>query len=123
MISYMLMGWTMRHGNFYVKAKGLTVYVDTEKRLCRRHLSTSPYPLLTDTLEVHECADLPLPLTNIQLSADGRISFEVVTTGMNLAPVLSQGEGDWYDLQGRRLQGRPQRRGIYIHKGKKESIR
>ena len=107
----------------YVKAKGLTAYVDTEKRLCRRHLSTSPYPLLTDTLEVHECADLPLPLTNIQLSADGRISFEVVTTGMNLAPVLSQGEEDWYDLQGRRLQGRPQRRGIYIHKGKKESIR
>jgi hypothetical protein len=29
----------------------------------------------------------------------------------------------WYDLQGRRLLSRPSRAGLYIHNGKKESIR
>ena len=26
--------------------------------------------------------------------------------------------GDWYDLQGRKLQGAPLRKGAYIHNGK-----
>jgi hypothetical protein len=28
-------------------------------------------------------------------------------------------DGPWYDLQGRRLDGEPTRKGIYIHYGKK----
>jgi len=41
------------------------------------------------------------------------------TTGMkNLTPALSEGEGVWYDLQGRKVE-KPNRKGIYIHNGKK----
>jgi len=27
--------------------------------------------------------------------------------------------GAWYDLQGRKLEGEPKRKGVYIHNGKK----
>ena len=41
------------------------------------------------------------------------------TTSMkNLTPALSEGEGVWYDLQGRKVE-KPNRKGIYIHNGKK----
>ena len=36
----------------------------------------------------------------------------------NLTPALSEGEGVWYDLQGRKVE-KPNRKGIYIHNGKK----
>jgi hypothetical protein len=40
------------------------------------------------------------------------------------SPVVDTTDGDdWYDLQGRRLKVRPTRKGLYIHHGKKESIR
>ena len=107
----------------YIKANGLTAYVDTENRLWRRHLSTSSYPLLTDTLEVHECNELPMPLTDIQLSDDGRISFEVVASGIRAIGIDDTDGGVWYDLQGRRLTSKPGRKGIYIHNHKKEVIR
>ena len=29
----------------------------------------------------------------------------------------------WYDISGRKLQGKPTRRGVYIHNGKKETIK
>lgn len=29
----------------------------------------------------------------------------------------------WYDLQGRKLSGRPTQKGIYIYKGKKQIIK
>ena len=108
----------------YIKANGLTAYVDTENRLWRRFLSTSSYPMLTDTLEVHTCADLPMPLTDIQLSDDGNISFEVLATGIRpVRTPLSEDAEAWYDLQGRRLLGRPTRKGLYIHNHQKECVR
>lgn len=107
----------------YVKANGLTEYVDTENRLWRRHLSTSPYPMLNDKQEVHECNVLPMPLTDIQLSDDGRISFEVVTSGIHDISIDDTIGDVWYDLQGRRLTTKPDRKGIYIHNHKKEAIR
>ena len=45
-----------------------------------------------------------------------------VLTDMSLTPNPSpKGEGsdDWYDLQGRKLQGEPKKAGIYIYKGEK----
>ena len=46
------------------------------------------------------------------------------TTGMSEAlSVESEESGDWYDLQGRRLEGRPQKRGLYIHHGQKKVIK
>ena len=42
------------------------------------------------------------------------------TTGIgDLTPSLSEGEGVWYDLQGRRIEGRPTQKGVYIVGGKK----
>jgi hypothetical protein len=40
-------------------------------------------------------------------------------TSIGLTPTLSKGEGVIYDLQGRRLSGKPAR-GIYIEDGKKK---
>ena len=31
--------------------------------------------------------------------------------------------GDWYSLDGRRLQGKPSTKGIYIHSGRKEVLK
>lgn len=43
----------------------------------------------------------------------------VGTSGMGLTPTLSQGEGAWYTLDGRKLNGMPTQKGLYIHNGKK----
>ena len=34
-----------------------------------------------------------------------------------------ENEGSWYDLDGRKLDGKPSNRGIYIHNGKKEVVK
>ena len=46
--------------------------------------------------------------------------FSDDATGMSEALRVKSEEsaGDWYDLQGRKLQGAPQRKGAYIHNGK-----
>jgi hypothetical protein len=45
------------------------------------------------------------------------------TTGMkNLTPALSEGEGVWYDLQGRKVE-KPNRKGIYVKDGRKVILR
>ena len=40
-----------------------------------------------------------------------------------LTPTLSQGEGAWYTLDGRKLQGQPTLKGVYIHNGNKVVIK
>jgi hypothetical protein len=48
------------------------------------------------------------------------------TTGISLTPGPSpKGEGSeyWYDLQGRKLSGKPTTKGIYIYNGKKRVIK
>jgi hypothetical protein len=44
-------------------------------------------------------------------------------TGIGFTPTLSQGEGAWYSLDGRRLQGKPNQKGVYIMNGKKVVIK
>lgn len=44
-------------------------------------------------------------------------------TAIDLAPALSEGEGVWYDLQGRKLNGMPATKGLYIMDGKKVVIK
>ena len=65
------------------------------------------------------------PITNIQLAADGTISFDFMggTSAINGIQVPEVKADVWYDLQGRRLYEKPVRKGLYIHNGKKESIR
>jgi hypothetical protein len=41
----------------------------------------------------------------------------------NLTPALSQGEEVWYDLNGRKLVGKPTAKGMYIRNGKKIIIK
>jgi hypothetical protein len=45
------------------------------------------------------------------------------TTGMDLTPTLSQGEGVWYTLDGRKFEGKPTAKGLYIVNGRKVVIR
>jgi len=46
------------------------------------------------------------------------------TTGIkNLTPALSEGEGVWYDLNGRKLQGMPTTKGIYMNNGRKVVVK
>ena len=103
----------------HIKSTGMTDYVDTENRMNRRHLSTSPYPLITDTLEVHQCVEIPYSIYNIEMTEAGLISF-VVDSGTDIVPVVTTQKNDdlWYDIQGRRLNAEPSRKGLYIHNGK-----
>jgi len=48
------------------------------------------------------------------------------TTGINEALRVKSEEsadGDWYDLDGRKLQAAPKRKGVYIHNGRKEVVK
>ena len=56
------------------------------------------------------------PVSSIETDLDG-----VVTGIENLTPALSQGEGVYYDLQGRRIANgqKPTAKGVYIHNGKR----
>ena len=64
-------------------------------------------------------------ITNIRLASDGTVSFDFMTDPTAIRRVLTD-EGHtsvWYDLHGRQLQGKPMRKGLYIHNRQKESIR
>ena len=110
-----------------------------------RYLSTSPYPWATDSTDfVNDLLTdssnpasvmfnnnaagskfLSKALTNIRMTDDGLISFDFMGGDPSAVQIVrnEDGEDSWYSLQGRRILGKPQRRGIYIHNGKKESIR
>ncbi len=46
------------------------------------------------------------------------------TMGINsLTPTLSEGEGVWYTIDGRKISGKPAQKGMYINQGKKVIIR
>ena len=111
----------------YCKTNNLSQYVDEENRMNSRLLSTSAFPLISDTLEVHQCTQTPISIYNIQMTNDGLISFNVENeTGIEsyLSPLTSHlSPLIWYDLQGRRLKGVPTRKGIYVNSGKKIIIR
>ena len=107
-----------------------------------RYLSTSVYPFTNpETLFINEgLTDGTSPaatlyyanadgakfmqkaITNIQVASDGSISFDFmqVPSGINdLVPTRSEDEGAWFDLQGRKLLGKPTHKGVFIHNGKK----
>ncbi len=108
-----------------------------------RYLSTSVYPYadaqtvnenLTDDSDPNATvysvnADgiklMSKSITNIRVADDGTISFDFMGGGTAIRGVKSvEVKSDqWYDLQGRRLPGKPLRKGLYIHNGQKESIR
>ena len=108
-----------------------------------RYLSTSVYPYADSTAVNESLTDNSDPkamvytanaegvklmsksITNIRVADDGTISFDFMGGGTAIRGVKSVEvkSEQWYDLQGRRLPDRPQRKGLYIHNGQKESIR
>jgi M6 family metalloprotease-like protein len=113
-------------------------------RMRNSYLSTSAYPYtdpvslvvnasLTDDSEpaatlFNDNADGELfmqkAITNIRVASDGSVSFDFmqVPSGIEPVPALSDGEGEWYDLQGRRLSGKPTHKGVFIHNRKKVAL-
>ena len=87
------------------------------------YLCTSPFPWSTDSTETVDMAltDTDTPLTNIRLSDDGLVSFDFC--GGDLSSILPlsstlKPRNEYYDLQGRRVSGRPGK-GLYIVDRKK----
>ena len=48
---------------------------------------------------------------------------DALIDGISLTPALSEGEGDWYSLDGSKLSGKPAKAGIYIQNGKKVVVK
>ncbi|MCR5819229.1 MAG: MBG domain-containing protein, partial [Prevotella sp.] len=48
---------------------------------------------------------------------------EQTTDIRSLTPALSDGEGDWYDINGRKLSGKPSQKGLYVRNGKKVVVK
>ena len=106
-------------------------------RLRSKYLSTAPYPyadpvslVIIDALtdDSNPAATLYHPaddgrkfmgkaITNIRMADDGTISFDFMQADENgIRDIIPDNEaGSWYDLNGRRLDGRPTQPGIYIH--------
>lgn len=118
------------------KLIGDSYYYTASPRLHSRFLSTSPYPWTTDstTFVNNELTDnsvpaavmnypnaagnilLSKPITNIQMTDDGLVSFDFM--GGDPDAIVTQSfspdrHHTYYDLQGRQVSGVP-RKGIYI---------
>ena len=117
----------------YLKANNLSLYADEENGMNNRVFSHSAYPLITDTLQITECTSTPFPLLNIQMSDEGLISF-TVDNGTDIKSPL--GSAAWhgqetsnlqsqtfFDLSGRKLNGNPTRKGVYIQNKRKIIVR
>jgi M6 family metalloprotease-like protein len=119
-------------------------YVDTENWMYNKYLSTSVYPY-TDPLTLvvnssltdettpaatlyYENAEgvkfMQKAITNIRIADDGTISFDFMggTSSIDAIKVTDDSPAVWYDLQGRRLEGKPTRKGIYINNRKKVAL-
>ena len=102
-----------------------------------RYLSTSSYPFIDPVTQVMNniLSDGSSPastvftkntegkyfmskaITNIRRDSDGTISFDFMKEETAIKGVQSTDDdaGSWYDLQGRRLSGKPTRKGVYVH--------
>ena len=119
-------------------------YVDPENWMYNKYLSTSVYPY-TDPLTLvvnasltdettpaatlyYENAEgvkfMQKAITNIRIDDDGTISFDFMGGTSGIRPIIEVIDSDdnWYDLQGRRLEGKPTRKGIYINNRKKVAL-
>ena len=77
----------------------------------------------SEPLKAHRCyIDLsatPTNATRLYIAVDGE------ETGIETPPLTPplEGAGSWYDLQGRKLSGKPKQKGVYIHDGKQKIIK
>lgn len=55
-----------------------------------------------------------------EVSIDARLSLVINDDATSITSIpTTEGDGNWYDLQGRRLANEPTQHGLYIYKGKK----
>lgn len=122
-------------------------YLDVEKMLYNRHLSTSPYPWYDSATDTeNDClTDTSVPnmemfnanaegskqfgksITNIRVADDGTVSFDFTMETTGISEALLQVSSNkfqvtsesWYTIDGRRLAGKPTQPGFYLHQGKK----
>lgn len=135
---------TYRQWTYYLKANDLQVY-DNDVYMNSRYLSTSPYPYVTPFTTNDELSAttspktemymknskgerlLDITISNITMSADGLISFDFTNNGSPSAIAEATADAPcssaWYDLQGRRLSGKPTRKGTYLRKGRRYVVR
>ena len=59
---------------------------------------------------------------NIYFLQNGK-DDDLITGVESLTPALSEGEGAWFDMSGRRLGSKPAKAGLYIYNGKKVMIK
>ena len=102
-----------------------TKYANKPRMNCL-YLSTSPFPWSTDsTATVNEAlTGTKTPITNITMSDDGLVSFDFCGGDQSaiLLPTSTLNAcKEYFDLQGRRITGRPGK-GVYIVEGKKVII-
>ena len=113
---------------YYAGFKGTAV----EKEVTAAEVAATNFYVLTDqnqfvwvkdagTIAAHRCW---LEIAPSQAAGARRIVFSGSgTTGVeSLTPTLSEGEGDWYDLNGRKINI-PTKKGIYIQNGKKVVVK
>lgn len=88
------------------------------------------YLLYRDEFVLTSSGTLPagsvyLPITDLAVKTRSLTigNGEGTTSIENLTPALSESEREWYDLQGRRLGSKPNRKGIYISNGRKVVIK
>ena len=65
------------------------------------------------------------PLTNMVVDSVGLASFDFMKEPLAIQTVKSTSVANeqWFDLQGRQLPGRPQRKGLYIVEGHKVVVK
>ena len=103
-----------------------------EKEVTAEEVAATNFYVLTDqnqfvwvkdagTIAAHRCW---LEIAPSQAAGARRIVFSGSgTTGIDAATLRDITTGDWYDLNGRKLNGIPTKKGIYIQNGKKVVIK
>ena len=98
---------TLRAFSCYLKYSGTGTLTDTDPASKARGTTRGDSNELPDVIEI------------VWQSA-GASNDEM---GIGSVSVSSLNGGEWYDLQGRRLQGQPTKKGLYIHNGNKVAIK
>ena len=113
--------------NFYLKGDGSFVsvngYVNIKNNKCYLALPTSMVAVSStrsaeDSYKFEEPEVIKLPIDFKSIGGDDE---DGTTSIKDLTPALSEGEGEWYTLQGQRV-AKPGK-GVYIRNGKKVVIK
>ncbi|MBQ9230899.1 MAG: leucine-rich repeat domain-containing protein [Prevotella sp.] len=78
------------------------------------------YTIVCKDTEIGPATVSFMPTNNYEGSGKGPFSFNIIpATGINQI-VIDELEGQWFDLNGQRIEGRPTQKGVYILRDKKQ---